>query len=254
MSSILSGFAVPIQDETQVGEARRAANAFAATLQFDEDTSGRIAIVVTEAARNLHRHAIGGELILTSFPFEQGPYIEVLAIDQGPGMEDVNKCMRDGYSSAGTPGTGLGAISRLADGFDLHSTPGQGTVLMTRFYTKKAAGNLRASTLDVSATSVPHPGEHLCGDAWGTILDAHRAAFVIADGLGHGDYAEQAAQEAIRIFNQYSGGKPAELLEKMHSALRSTRGAAVAVAQIDLRQRQVSFAGVDRKSTRLNSS
>jgi serine phosphatase RsbU (regulator of sigma subunit) len=115
---------------------------------------------------------------------------------------------------------------------------------VTRFYTKKAAGNLRASTLDVSATSVPHPGEHLCGDAWGTILDAHRAAFVIADGLGHGDYAEQAAQEAIRIFNQYSGGKPAELLEKMHSALRSTRGAAVAVAQIDLRQRQVSFAGV----------
>ena len=57
---------------------------------------------------------------------------ELLAIDQGPGMRDVDACMRDGHSTAGTAGCGLGAVLRLSGTFDLFSAPGQGTVVLSR--------------------------------------------------------------------------------------------------------------------------
>ena len=49
--------------------------------------------------------------------------LDVLALDRGPGMSDVDRCLADGYSTAGSPGTGLGAIGRLADQFDIYSSP-----------------------------------------------------------------------------------------------------------------------------------
>src|SRR5690348_7468410 len=107
-----------VDDESKVGEVRRAAQAMAG-FEFDAQAAGRVAIVATELATNLLRHAGGGELLLQTLGIEGTAVVEMLALDRGPGMADVERCMMDGYSTIGTPGTGLGAVRRLADEFDI---------------------------------------------------------------------------------------------------------------------------------------
>jgi len=245
---------VTVNDQSQVGEARRQAALLAGKIGLDEETSGRLSIVITEAGRNLYLHGGGGEIILNSLAPGKQAFVELLAIDRGRGMQDVEKCMRDGYSTAGTPGTGMGAIARMADRFDVHSASGTGTVLMARFFSRRNHRRHDHDPFEFSASSVPYPGEKACGDAWAARSSSHSETFLLVDGLGHGEYAEIAAREAVRIFHQchgdhyngdhHHGAKPSEIIGLMHSALRSTRGAAVAIARIEPLQQRVVFAGI----------
>ncbi|MEG2630728.1 MAG: histidine kinase, partial [Comamonas sp.] len=68
----------------------------------------------------------------------QAPEIEILSVDDGPGIRDLSQAMRDGFSTAGSPGTGLGAVQRLATDFDVHSEVGKGTVILARLRTAAA--------------------------------------------------------------------------------------------------------------------
>ena len=81
-------------------------------LGFDEADAGRVAIVVTEAATNLIKHAGGGEILgrACAGAGARGG-ARVLALDRGPGIASLDAALRDGYSTAGSAGTGLGAIS-----------------------------------------------------------------------------------------------------------------------------------------------
>lgn len=235
---------IPVHDQSQVGEARREAALLADRIGLEHEVADRLSIATTEAGQNLYLHGGGGEILLNGLETRKQPCIELLAIDRGPGM-DVNKCMRDGYSTSGTPGTGLGAISRLADSFDLYSAPGHGTVLLARFQSKRGSRRRPESgVLDYSAASIAYPGETLCGDAWSVRSSPSTETFLVADGLGHGEFAQVAAQEAVRVFNEANGAKPTEIIERAHGVLRSTRGAAVAIARIDHQQKTVIFSGV----------
>src|SRR4051794_24710081 len=100
---------IRVETRDQAGEARRRAATMASSLRLDETTAGRLALVVTECANNLWKHAHGGEILLNPLGLED-PGVEVLALDKGPGMSDPARCFQDGYSTAGSPGTGLGAI------------------------------------------------------------------------------------------------------------------------------------------------
>src|SRR5215203_2387166 len=104
---------LPIQERSQAAEARRIAMHFARRLGFTEADIGRVGVVTTEAATNLVKHARNAEILLSTV----GHSLELLAIDRGPGM-NVEACLRDGFSTAGTPGSGLGAMERMSDGFD----------------------------------------------------------------------------------------------------------------------------------------
>ncbi len=66
----------------------------------------------------------------------------------------------------------------------------------------------------------------------------------MSDGLGHGPRAATASTEAVRVLRRHARLGPAEIVEAAHAALRSTRGAAVAVAEIDAVRQVVRFAGV----------
>ncbi|WP_442906974.1 ATP-binding protein [Kitasatospora sp. NBC_01246] len=94
-----------------------------------DQRAAEAALAVSEAATNLCRHADDGSLLLRVIRAETDAGLEFVTIDAGPGMADVSRALTDGMSSAGTLGIGLGAISRLADTFDVHSLPGRGTVL-----------------------------------------------------------------------------------------------------------------------------
>ncbi|WP_165252790.1 ATP-binding SpoIIE family protein phosphatase [Paludisphaera soli] len=228
-----------------VGEARRAATALAGSLGFGETGRGRVAIVATEAATNLSKHATGGEILIQGIEAGEFGGVEILALDRGPGMADVDRCMSDGYSTAGSPGTGLGAMSRLSGTFDVHSLPELGTAALSRLWAGASPGASSFAGLEFGAVSVPLAGEEVCGDCWAIDGDEGRALVLVVDGLGHGPQAAEAARKAVGSFAEAAARlEPAEVLKAAHAALGGTRGAALAVARIDRERGEVRFAGV----------
>jgi anti-sigma regulatory factor (Ser/Thr protein kinase) len=244
--------AIPISEPSQVGEARRTATRLAQELGFDESTSGRAALVVTELGTNLARHASQGLLLLGRRETTGGaPWLEVVSLDHGPGMADVQKCLADGFSTGGTPGNGLGAVQRMADGFSVHSVAGNGTAIVARIGVpgRPAAP---AGAYEVGGISLTAPGESRCGDAWSFRLQGQKASVMVADGLGHGPHAAEAAEAAVAVFES-TGGTPRAVLERAHERMRSTRGAAVAMAELDAHEGTIVFAGAGNITGRLVS-
>ena len=235
-----------MDDASQVGQARRAAQALAQELHLCESAAGRLAIGVTELGTNLLRHARGGALLLGV----QGGGVEVLSLDTGPGM-DLDRCLRDGFSTAGGAGSGLGAVRRIANRFSAFSQPERGTVISARFEPQEPGSASKAGHCAVAGLCLPAPGERVSGDAWGLRLDAGRTLLMVADGLGHGPDAAEAADAALDIFQRARILEPAALLEDAHPMLRSTRGAAVAMVSMDAARQQLTFAGAGNITGRL---
>jgi anti-sigma regulatory factor (Ser/Thr protein kinase) len=231
-----------IDDSSKVGEARRAAQTLA-NFEFDAEVAGKVTIAATELANNLLLHAGGGELLIQTLGEEENAVVELLAIDRGPGMVNVDRCMADGYSTAGTPGTGLGAIRRLATEFDIHSTPGEGTIVMARFGT--------GSSTKYGAISVAIEGEIDCGDAWSLKQDSQGLALLLVDGLGHGTFAAEAARAAVSAFARDPFAEPLEIMGRANTLMSKTRGGAAACAR--LMGDKVSYAGVGNISGTLIS-
>ena len=230
----------PVVEETQVGAARRRAAALAVALGFDETRAGRIGVIVTEAANNLVHHAKGGTLIVQPLRGRVG--VDVIAVDRGPGMADPERCLQDGYSTGGTQGQGLGAIRRLADEFDLDSKPGVGTVVVARVWRDAPPRDDPGPGVKFGAISTPISGEEHVGDSWACAESGTGMATIVADGLGHGVDAESASLDAVRTFLDDPTLPVTRILERSNEALRSGRGAAVAVARIE--RDMVRFAGV----------
>jgi anti-sigma regulatory factor (Ser/Thr protein kinase) len=241
-----------VTETSQVGEARRKTSELAKGLGFDDAEVERVAIVVTELATNLVKHAGGGSLLVRVIKQNgqtgqsETPGIELLALDKGRGMANVAECLRDGYSTVGSQGQGLGAINRLATYSEIYSQPGAGTVHLTQLWGRQTPPAHTGTQFEVGGVCLPKRGEIVSGDAWGVIQHPERCLVVVADGLGHGSAAAVAAGEAIKVLESNSSLEPARLLEFVHLALRPTRGAAVAVAEITASStgRQVKFAGI----------
>jgi anti-sigma regulatory factor (Ser/Thr protein kinase) len=209
---------------------------------LSETDIGAAAIVASEAASNLHKHAQRGELLISRLSDRGGLGVEILSIDRGPGMPDVERCFADGYSSSDTAGTGLGAIRRLSKECVAYSQSGKGTVLAARIRANTPA---RESTgLHSGIVCVPMKGEEVCGDAWAIRRSGQNTTVMVADGLGHGIFAADAARAATAAFRDSTGTAPADLLTSVHQALRGTRGAAVAIASIDTSSRRIRYAGL----------
>jgi anti-sigma regulatory factor (Ser/Thr protein kinase) len=228
----------PIDDPSRVAQVRRAAAVIAHEEGLDEALAARAAIVVTEICTNLLKHAQNGEVFLSTLSDRSGPGIEILAIDRGPGMTDIARCLEDGYSSGKTPGTGFGAIVRQSQQFDIHSEQKRGTVLVARVQAPEAAA------IKVGAVLKPMAGEEVSGDAWRCRERKGEIALIVADGLGHGILAARASAEAISAFSRSRDSSPTAVLQQVHGALRSTRGAAVAVAYLDCAAGMVQYAGI----------
>lgn len=244
-----------VKETSYVGEARRQAASLAESLDFDETHTGHVSIIVTELATNLLKHAGGGEIILRAIQDGDLVGIETISLDKGPGIRNIGESLRDGYSTVGSPGTGLGAIQRLSSVFDLYSPPGQGLVVLSRIWrqTDRIYSPVTQLPADVGVVCLPLWGEERCGDNWSIYQSSGRAMFMLADWLGHGLYASEASSEAKIIFKKYINESPAQIMTYMHSSLRRTRGAAVVVAELLFSQRLLRFVGVGNISGRIIS-
>lgn len=231
-----------VADVSQVAEARRFAVDVAAQMGFDESDAGRVALVATELATNLLKHAGRGELLIATYADSTGTGVELIALDQGPGIKNLAASLRDGYSSAGTAGHGLGAIRRQSQTMEIATWPELGTAVLARI--SLASRREPDDSPQWGGVAVPHPGEEVCGDAWLVAdSDADRTVLV-ADGLGHGSEAAAAATEAARLFKRMHTQPIPQLLESLHLGLRATRGAAIAIARLSKRSQTVTFGGI----------
>lgn len=222
-----------IEEESAIGQSRRYALQLAAALGFNETSAGSVAIVVTEAATNMLKHAGSGELFLRPIRDASGHGIEMLAIDRGPGILDIAASMRDGVSTTGTAGSGLGAMRRLATEFDVYTAPNRGSVFYVLMRTITAAtGHLDANKICLGVIARPIHGETECGDDWLVVVHDEQIVLAMADGLGHGPQAAAAAHAILALTRGHIQPSPAQLLQLAHQRARATRGAAAAFAEI----------------------
>lgn len=218
---------VRVEDPSAAAACRGAALSLATRLQFPGARAAQLALAVTEAASNLHKHATQGSMLLRIARGEGRPGIEMVTIDAGPGFRDPDAALRDGHSTSGTLGIGLGAIRRLADFYDLYSVPGHGSALVTRFWAAPRAG-----AVPYAGLARPITGETECGDIFGVVEADGLLTGVLCDGLGHGPLAARAAMEAVAAVLDNPAGEPAALLERAHRRMTHTRGGALAIAQV----------------------
>ncbi|MFF7794876.1 SpoIIE family protein phosphatase [Streptomyces sp. NPDC007991] len=373
---------VPVRDSTRVRDARVAAESAAALAGLDERRTAAAALVATELATNLLKHAEGGqvliEVVAAPAPREGGAesrVVQIAAIDHGPGIADMPAARRDGFSTTGSLGAGLGTCQRLADDFALHSTPGRGTVAVARVGTTPRGGGpavpagadvvpggrvpadgtavpgapawsgggdgadgwwpggaARAGDAPAGAVAcgaltghaavpggasglpgraggvlgdggvrgddpgpgqvsavadgearspgapgraarpgpsgdrpapvpgvraggvnIPYGGAEYSGDAWAWVRSGDRLTLMLADGLGHGPEAARASSAAVTALHRWAHLSPAESLRRLHDALKGTRGAAVALAQLDVRAGRLRFAGIGNVGARLRT-
>ena len=216
-----------VEDPSAASACRAAALALASRLEFSEARTDQLTLAVTEAASNLHKHASQGSMLLRIARPDGKPGIEMITIDAGPGLRDAAAALRDGHSTSGTLGIGLGAIQRLADFCDLYSVPGHGTALVARFWPAPHPG-----VVPYAGLVRPITGETECGDVFGAVETEGQLTGVLCDGLGHGPLAASAATAAVAAVLEDPAGEPAALVERAHRRIAHTRGGALAVVRV----------------------
>jgi anti-sigma regulatory factor (Ser/Thr protein kinase) len=223
-----------------VGVVRRRLGALAIEVGLDETHAGNAALIATELASNVLKHAHHGGALIGHARAGERRGVAIAVWDRGPGM-NLEACLRDGMSTAGTRGAGLGAAQRLATRFDAYCAPGLGSVVTA---TALPAGPPPDTRFAIGGVCVPYPGLTVCGDAWDVHVDGERATILACDGLGHGDGAAVAGAAVIAAFRAAPDAPLAAILERADRAARATRGAATTVAWIDLARRELAVAGV----------
>ncbi|MEW6762402.1 MAG: ATP-binding protein [Pseudomonadota bacterium] len=231
-----------ITHASDIACARRAGQRLADELGFNETRAGQLALIVTEAGTNILKHAGEGEIHIGPAQSAAGVGVDVLAIDSGPGIIDVDACLVDGMSTTGTSGTGLGALRRLSDEFDVYTQAGRGAAFFMRLW--RDVPPPEPCGVEIGALWTPMAGEDECGDGWAVRCDARGATLLAADGLGHGPEAARAAAAAIKALGRHPALPAGELMHAAHEALRPTRGAALATARIEFDADELRFAGV----------
>ncbi|HEY4677630.1 MAG TPA: SpoIIE family protein phosphatase [Candidatus Angelobacter sp.] len=234
---------VSLSDFSSTAEARRAGALMAASLGLNETKAGETAIVITEAARNAVVYGGGGQLLLSGTRSKNETRMDIVALDRGPGIADLARALQDGYSTGGTPGTGLGAIKRMAEVFDIFSNA-KGTAIFARIEQPENGSQMRKSPVELARLVSPITGEKVCGDNVAWEINGDRCIALVVDGLGHGPLAAEAADEAVRVFRLHSSESPTSLITRMHDALKKTRGAAAAVAEVRTLAGTLVYAGV----------
>lgn len=227
-----------VDDESQIGHARRVVQKLATDNGLDQNDAGRAALVTTELTSNLLKHAGRGELHVRVLRHGSVTGIELLAIDRGPGF-DLRDCLTDGFSTRGTQGIGMGAVERQSDVFDVFADE-RGAVLMARLYPR--AGNAVDPRYGISQHSLHN--DPACGDVWHLAFKDSRISALIIDGLGHGEEAQEAARAGEHAFAIDPFAVPTVLMEDMHRAMCGSRGGAGAVAQYDGHNGRLQFSGI----------
>lgn len=239
-------------DRSYLALLKREIHSMANQLEFPTHRLAEIDLIVAELASNLIKHATGGEILVRSFNEANQSGIELISIDQGPGIADPTRMLEDGMSTTQTLGHGLGSIKRLSDTFQIYSQLDWGTIILSRIY--KVVPSRRVSRLDIRSIVVPKPGETQSGDGFFAKIAPEQVKLFLGDGLGHGPEAALAVQTAIEALKTSTEARPSELIRLLHRAVKKTRGLVGTLAFFDARTRTWQLCGVGNISTTLKGA
>lgn len=263
-----------VRDEAQVGGVRRAVHAFARDVGFTDRELAELDIVVQEIGTNAARYADAGGWLHFTTPLGAEPGIEIFYCDKGPGIHDLERAVRDGVSTGGSLGAGLGAIQRLLDEFEVYSTTKtphaprsmtgkisrrttHGTALLGRKWVAAARFSPERHAASARRFGVwcrPRPGETDNGDAYFVRRRAGQQLLAVVDGLGHGAGAREAADAAVEVLAAWQGETLDEIFRRTHERLRHTRGAVMGACVVDTKQKTFQYAGVGNVEARVLGS
>jgi len=242
--------ALKADDRSYFAIIKKEVHVLAVSAGFNENRIGEIDIIVAEMVSNLVKHAGGGQL-LVKLVHESGMQgIEIISLDNGPGMVDVSRMVADGVSTKNTLGQGLGAMRRLADVFQVYSQKDWGTVILVRVFEEERAYR-KPPTVEIRSVLVPKPGENRCGDGFHSIVTSQYVKLFLGDGLGHGPEAARVVGLAIEAFEKCEEIEPQEIIRYINQEVKKTRGLVGTVAIFDLSQKKWTICGVGNISTKI---
>lgn len=227
---------INITSASDVSRARNCAKFMAQTIGFRNVVIEEISLAVSELASNLVKHAKGGSLTL--LPLSDGELfgIQIESHDKGPGIEDLDKALTDGFSTVGSLGFGLGAVNRLMDEFTITSRckkPDNGTHILCKRFVRKDLPRTSNCPLEFGVATRAHPLMNVNGDTFVIKQWGSGALLGVIDGVGHGQNALLAAQTA-RLYVETHYDQPlSSIFIGVDRACRSTRGVVMSLARFD---------------------
>lgn len=215
---------------------------------LDKSRVAELDIIVAELTSNLFKYGDNGELLFGIIKNLDTPYIELICIDSGPGMQNPSRMLIDGVSTSNTMGHGLGSIKRLSDTFDIYSQVGWGTIVLSRIYINEKPA--KKPSIVIYPLVVAKPGETVSGDGIVYKTSKYGIKLMLCDGLGHGPEANKAINEAAVSFRVFPEVSPTETLRFIHNSIKKTRGMVANVVNYDLRAKQWTSAGIGNIAAR----
>lgn len=119
-----------LRDEDGVIDSRAAIKMQSVDIGFTAINQTKIVTAASELARNVLEHGLGGHVEIYKVTSLDGPGIKLCFIDSGPGIENLELALTDGYTSKNGLGLGLTGSRRLMDDFDIRTEPGRGTTVV----------------------------------------------------------------------------------------------------------------------------
>jgi anti-sigma regulatory factor (Ser/Thr protein kinase) len=247
------GEPITVRDEADVSVVREAIREASASVGLPHLRAEALVTAASELGQNLRLHAGGGQVALREVIRQGIAGLEVIARDRGPGIADPTAALKGPTTDAGQSpsgpglGAGLAAAHRLADELDLEVRWQESTTARAR----KFASPLPRRELAILARACG--GEQVIGDDAVAVRRDELLSIAVADGLGHGPYARQAATRALSGLRADPAVLPEPLaaLEEAQQALGETRGVVMAVVRIDRRAGEVTCACAGNVSAHL---
>ncbi len=225
---------------------------FAAASGLGSVKLANLDIIISEMTSNLNKYGNAGELLVGVVNVREKTYLEILCIDSGIGMSDPLRMVTDGHTSSTSMGIGLGSIKRLSDYFELYSQKDWGTIILSRILLSSAVF-AKTSVDHVRPLIIKMPGEVVSGDGTCYKSDSEYFYILVADGLGHGQLANLAVNEAAQAFNSSREHLPSKIIRAIDDKIRKTRGIVATVAVYHFASKKWKVAGVGNIMTKFYS-
>jgi anti-sigma regulatory factor (Ser/Thr protein kinase) len=230
-------------DAASVSLARERVREEGARAGLGEAATGSLAIVVSELANNQLAHSSGGQVGVRGIVRGGVRGVEIVAADAGPGIAHPTQAF-EGVERDASLGVGLAGVRALSDELDVDIRLGEGTCISARKFGAPVPGRR-----EVAILGRPCRGERVSGDQAGFERTDGALLLFLADGLGHGPEAREAADRARTAVRTSPRLSSADLLRAVDVALVRSRGAVMAVAQLDEAAASVDFASVGNVAT-----
>lgn len=234
---------VRIEDEYSLYSVRNAVLGRAELLGIAPRDRDELDIIVRELVQNVLTHGGAKGYVEISHDLDEDQLILHLdVVDRGPGFANFQQALGDGFSTTGSLGGGLPSVRRLAERVKLIASSAQGSHL--RVSKRFSSNPIVPDRWTFSLYSKPHPGETESGDKGTVVRNREGTLLVLADGLGHGASAAEAAEAVLEVVHSNHRLQLDELINLIHERLKKTRGAAVSLARLIPNSETIEWLGV----------